>query len=150
MSPDRSLLCATLLITIGATTALADPPHQGGSPTGLQIQLERGDPLLLAWRDREDRSGYRDDDDDDDDDDHDRYGYSDQGRYGYSDQERYGYDDQDRYGYGDQDRYGYGDQDRYGYSSAAPYDDRYATEPVEDTLSRIIQDVSDLTERLSR
>jgi hypothetical protein len=131
MSPDRSLFGATLLMTICATTALADPPHQGGWPTGLQIQLERSDPLLLAWRDRDAQSGYRDDDDEDDDD-HDRYGY--------------GYSDQDRYSSGS----GYGDQDRYGYSTAAPYDDRYASEPVEDTLYRIIQDVSDLTERLSR
>jgi hypothetical protein len=121
MSPDRSLLGATLLITIGATTVLADPPHQGGLPPGLQSQLERGYPLLLAWRDRASQSGYGygygDDDDDDDDDD---------------------------------DSYGYSDQDRYGYGSVTPYDDPYAAEPVEDTVYRIIQDVSDLTERLSR
>jgi len=113
MPPDRSLLGATLLMTIGATTVLADPPHQGGLPPGLQIQLERGEPLPPAWRGRASQSRYGDDDD---------------------------YDD----------RYGYSDQDRYGYGSATPYDDRYAPEPVEDTLYRIIQDVSTLTERLSR
>ncbi len=133
MSPDRSLLGATLLMTIGATTVLAETPYQGGLPPGLQIQLERGEPLLLAWRDRAGQSGYDDGDDDGDDDDDDD---DDDNSYGYS------------YSYSEQDRYGYSDQDRYG--SAAPYDDRYAPEPVEDTLYRIIQDVSDLTERLSR
>lgn len=121
MSADRCLLGATLLMTIGATTVLADSPHQGGLPPGLQIQLECGEPLLLAWRDRAGESGYDDDDDND-----------------------------DGYVYGEQDRYGYSDQDGYGYGSAAPYDDRYASEPVEDTVYRIIQDVSDLTERLLR
>jgi hypothetical protein len=94
------------------------------------MQLDRGESLPPAWRERSGQFSYGrgdDDDDDDDDDDYDAYGYS-----------------YDSYGYSDQDRYG------DGYRSATPYDDQYAPEPVEDTLYRIIQDVGDLTERLSR
>jgi hypothetical protein len=141
MSAAPLFLVASLLMTIGATTVLADPPHRGGLPPGLQMQLDRGESLPPAWRERSGQFSYGrgdddDDYDDDDDDDDDSYGYS------YDRYDRY--DSSDSYGYSDQDRYG------DGYRSATPYDDQYAPEPVEDTLYRIIQDVSDWTERLSR
>ena len=125
MSAAPLFLGASLLMTIGTTTVLADPPHQGGLPPGLQIQHDRGETLPPAWRERAGQSSYGRGDDNYDDDDDDDYDY-------------------DSYGYSDHDRYG------DGYRSATPYDDQYAPEPVEDAVYRIIQDVGDLTERLSR